>query len=429
MPTEYPILRLRSTDRGNRIPSSRRAHFPSRIPYDRQAQRLGEIFESAAKSIPDVAQGVDLAVDPRAVAPERCLVLELIGPVAQFNVAAQSLGLEWLRVDAVSDDDEEDEAAGTDEVVPKGRFLYLTMPSKAALARLLAQWRSYSNGEEAERENKELWTIFGYLSDLRVWSVQDRLDASVKAYVENVLRGNPDRPVLVEIDLWYRTERERRDRSIRTLRQLLDQVGGTLLDLVDIPEIQYQGALVEVPAGIARELAEGHGGIALLHDVMTIRPQSAYFSQPQPQPQPQTDQPAPREAPVAPPPNRKLVATLLDGYPIEAHNALAGRLHIREVDVTAAHAPVNARFHGTAMASLVLHGDLQGDSSPTLDRLVAVIPVLTARDDGAAESTPAGKLPIGVIYRALQAIVNATPGTDPHLASTVVVKESLNKAR
>lgn len=148
------MVRLRRASEGKRIKSKRKPRFARKIPYDRQAQRLGEVFQKAASALAGLEQGVDVAADPRAVIPERCLVFELIGPVAEFNVAAQALGLEWLLAEAagtqVDEDGEEDSA---DEDVPEPKVLYLTMPSERALRRLLAQWNQYSRGEPEDRKS------------------------------------------------------------------------------------------------------------------------------------------------------------------------------------------------------------------------------------------------------------------------------------
>lgn len=420
MATDYPMVRLRRASEGRRIKRKGKPHFPRKIPYDRQAQRLGEVFQNAASALAGLEQGVDVAADPRAVIPERCLVFELIGPVSEFNVAAQALGLEWLLTeDASTQADEDEEEDSADEDVPEPKLLYLTVPSERALRRLLAQWNQYSRGEPAPYEFRALWKLFDYLHDLRSWSFEDRLDPAMAKYVESVLCSDSDRDVLVEIDLWYRTEQERRDRSIETLRSMLLEVGGDLLDLVDIAEIRYQGALVRISADVARRLVAGEDGIALLDDVMTIRPQSAYESRIV------SDQNLGQEAP---PQERFLgpcLAAVLDGYPIEQHEALAGKVRVVEVDVIGGQVPVSARYHGTAMASLILNGDLQEEGGSPLQCRIVAIPVLAASADGTREVTPEGRLPIGVIYRALRAIVDADPEEDPELANVVVVNHSI----
>lgn len=65
---------------------------------------------------------------------------------------------------------------------------------------------------------------------------------------------------------------------------------------------------------------------------------------------------------------------LLDGLPFANHVALQGRLSIDDPDGLGESYPVAARHHGTAMASLIVHGDLTEGGQP-LDRLY-VRPIL-----------------------------------------------------
>jgi hypothetical protein len=347
-------------------------------------------------------------------------VFELLGDVPQFNVAAQALGLEWLATEATTDDEvDADPVAPDDPAKQPPQRLYLTMPTEQALRRLLKQWKRFERGDAPEEAHRALWKLFDYLHKLRVWSVEDRLDPSMGRYVAAMLEDRNAQGVIVALDLWYRTEAERRDASMDTLRQMLDEVGGELLDEVDIEEIRYQGALICIPGPVAKRLAQGKGQIAEFDDVMTIRPQSAYESRIEPQ------DVAPRPGPAAPQLQGDCIAALLDGYPIDQHSLLANRLKIVEVDVAGTAAPVASRHHGTAMASLIVHGDLQSQSSQPLNRPLAVLPVLVAASAGQRESTPKGKLPIGVIYRALKTIVSASQRATPELRKVVIINHSI----
>lgn len=423
MATNFPIVRLkRAPDARERI-KGRRARFPRRIPYDRQAQRLGQVFAAAERNLAAYASDVSIASDPRAVVPERCLAFELLGDVPEFNLAAQALGLYWLGTEAMTGDAEDAEPdddldSDAPELQPAQR-LYLTMPTEESLRELLKQWKIYASGATPRDAQKDLWKLFGYVHNLRVWSVEDRLDPALTAYVAKMLAENPEKDVLVEIDFWYREDRSRRNESLDTLSEMLKAVGGKLLDLVDIPEIRYQGVLVQVPGAVAKRLVRGDGEIARFHDAMTIRPQSVYES------------PIDGEAVgVAtelgtPELEGECIAALLDGYPVDRHQLLAGRLAIVEVDVTGAQAPAATRLHGTAMASLIVHGDLNSPDTKPIDRPLAVLPVLVSPGTGSKEATPQGRLPIGVIYRALKVITSANRRLNPALRRVIVINHSI----
>lgn len=320
--------------------------------------------------------------------------------------------MDWL---GSREPDEDHSASNDEDEEVGGAVLYLTMPSLKGLKALLAQWHRYKRNERYGVGQRALWAMFDYLADLRVWSEKDRIDPTLRQYIDAIIKNKPDRHVQVELDFWYRNEKERRDNSIKTLKRLLAEVGGTMLDLVDIAEIRYQGVLVSLPGGVAKQLADGNS-LTRFDDIMTIRPQSLYsFGV---SPEPATSGPTFSTAPTP----RRCITALLDGYPVGAHAALADRISIHEVDVTSEDVPAAMRNHGTAMASLIIHGDLQVQTAAsTLERPIALIPVLASH--GNQETTPKGKLPIGVIYRALTTLVEGQDA--PELAKITIVNHSI----
>lgn len=419
MATKFPIVQLRRAPVAAERLKGRPARFPKKIPYDLQAKRLGEVFVKAEKSLAAYADNVAVASDPRAIVPERCLVFELLGEVPEFNTAAQALGLDWLATEAMTDDAEEVEVDGNTQEQQKPQRLYLTMPTEHALRQLIKQWEIYTSGKEPNQQQRGLWKLFGYLHGLRVWSVEDRLDPTLSAYVAKMMAEAPKKDVLVEVDLWYHDDKERRDESLDTLDEMLKEVGGKRLDIVDIPEIRYQGVLIQVTGEVATQLVAGNSNIAHFRDAMTIRPQSAYESTIDGKDIEATEEPDEPEL------NGDCIAALLDGYPIEKHELLAGRLNVVEVDVTGAQAPALTRQHGTAMASLIVHGDLQAPDTKPLNRPLAVLPVLVSPGGGLNETTPKGKLPIGVIHNALKVIVGANAKINPGLRRVIVINHSI----
>ena len=321
----------------------------------------------------------------------------------------------------VSSSQIEDEEEDLLDDAPAAKVMYMTMPNRVSLTRLLSAWDEYkrARGVRPPNASVQLWDMFGFLKDLRRWSTQDRLEPTVTKYVAAMLEAYPDREVLIEFNFWYRANERDRAKALATLDEMLATTGGRRVDFVAIPEIGYQGALVLLPAAVARQLANAEGGLARLEGVMSIRPQSVY--EPQSEATRTVELRDLGEPPLLTGP---CVAAILDGYPVSAHSALAGRLFVHEVDVTSAQVPVSHRHHGTAMASLVLHGDLQAEQ-PMLSRRVSLIPVLTGDAQNPEETIPRERLAIGVIHRALQAIVNANPETHPDLANVTIVNHSL----
>ena len=131
------------------------------------------------------------------------------------------------------------------------------------------------------------------------------------------------------------------------------------------------------------------------------------------------------------PPPRGLgppVAALLDGVPVQRHALLDGRLLIDDPDELDDLSVVARRRHGTAMASLILHGDRHGDEEP-LDRQVYVRPVLVPADDGNREEFPKDRLLVDTIYRAVQRMKTGDEAGAASAPSVFLVNLSLGDNR
>src|SRR5207244_10367103 len=93
------------------------------------------------------------------------------------------------------------------------------------------------------------------------------------------------------------------------------------------------------------------------------------------------------------------VAALFDGVPLQGHTLLANRLRLDDPDDLQARATVSRRVHGTAMASLIVHGDLNVQEA-ALQRPLYVRPLMVTTDGG-EEQTEDNRLLIDTIYRAV----------------------------
>ncbi len=399
----------------------RRAHFPRTISFQAQAERLGGTFSRLEASVKKILGGTDLTASPAEASPDRALVFEVIGPVADFVRTARRSGLEWLGEDYGLSDTDEDEDPEDAEPESDGETpLYVTMPTLAGLQKVLSLWRRFSSGEARTTETTVWWRLFGYLQDVRPWSAKDRVDANLQGYVERMLERHPERPVRLELDLWFRADVELRTQARSYIDALMSSVEGSVLDFQTIEPIHYQAALVELPGAQARSLAGLEGPLADANKVMRIRPQSFYAADPRGS----SDLAA--TSPTAPRPasDRPAVACLLDGYPVENHELLSGRVAVKEVDVTGSAVPVARRFHGTAMASLIVHGDLELGEAP-IDRMLTAIPILAAPQNLAHECTPPDRLPIAIVYRAILALVAARSDAEDPACRVVVVNHSV----
>jgi hypothetical protein len=136
--------------------------------------------------------------------------------------------------------------------------------------------------------------------------------------------------------------------------------------------------------------------LAFADDVMFLRPQTVLSALQDfdgfADGAPPGELPLPADAPIA---------ALFDGVPLQGHERLAGRVTLDDPDDLQARALVNRRFHGTAMASLILHGDLNAPGPP-LKRPLYVRPVMVAPDSqDLGECTPTERLLVDTLYRAV----------------------------
>ena len=373
-----------------------------------QARRIGPAFgrlRDALNRTPE--QVLQLRADPTALAPDRVMVFEIAGTVADFaKAAARVPGLEVMveyeteaepdEFFAVKDKRKDREGERREDKMVEGRF-YLAMPNIAASEQLLRLYERWARGQELDQGFAPFKHLFAQLRLLRPWGPQDRIPDETIAYWREEARLHPDRAVRTEVELWFRRTAERREQAAREFRATVERAGGTIVHEALIPEIAYQGALIDIPAAAIPELIERRSvALALADDVMFLRPQTV-LSSPREIEGSADGPPAPAEAPPAATP----IAALFDGVPVQAHERLAGRLTLDDPDDLQARALVARRFHGTSMASLILHGDLNAPGPP-LTRPLYVRPVMITPENAEfGEHTPTDRLLVDTLYRAI----------------------------
>lgn len=351
------------------------------------------------------------------------MVFETIGPINKFVDAAERFGFEWLTEDSVGARPDLIDEDGDPEIDEDGGAmsrLYITMPTEAGMRRLLAAWRRFEAKVPPRDDERDWWKIFGYLSKIRVWDATDRVEPTTQSFIERKLAQEPAAAIRLEVDLWFHDDAERREAARSDLESILNAVGGRIVDFVSIEAIRYQVALIEVPADEAEGIRSGMGDVANADPVMSIRPQSLYS----------VARPAMNAAPASeefgsiPSELRPPVAAILDGYPMENHALLAGRLEVVEVDVPGSAVPVDRRYHGTAISSLIIHGDL-ADGEEALTRRLVAVPVLAAPQHLNDERTHEDLLPLGIVHRAVVALKAGLNGAEPSAPDVLIINHSI----
>src|SRR5260370_26601528 len=128
-----------------------------RLPStDRQISQCGPIF-SRLRGVLDRADTLELRSDPTSLAPDRVIVFEIGGTIANFFEAASKVpGLEFMaefETEFAADEnfavrDSRRGMEGQDPAGPavSGRF-YLTMPDDRALDELVRLWGRWESGD------------------------------------------------------------------------------------------------------------------------------------------------------------------------------------------------------------------------------------------------------------------------------------------
>ena len=380
---------------GIRFPTSRR-----------QRDKFSPLFKRLQSVLAREIGEIELRNDPSSLAPERVIVFDIAGTVTNFLEAIDRIrGLRFIleyEGDFLADQDfaVKDTRKGregqdrTDKLVPA--HFYLAMPDMQALKELIRLWEKWERGEPLGTGFAPFEHLFIQLRALRPWGPQDRIPAETVAFWRGEIERNPDQPVRTEVELWYQDREDLRAAASRNLSALLVDAGGQMLHETVISEIAYHGALIDIPAVEVRNLIEQQTvKLALADDVMFLRPQSMLLGPIEVDPN--TDETVRVEdgMPVSTDP----IVALIDGVPVQAHALLINRLVLDDPDNLQERAMVSGRVHGTAMASLILHGDRNAGEAVLL-RPIYMRPVMIADQNG-HEHTETDRLLIDTLYRAI----------------------------
>ena len=432
---EHPLLAMPPPKRIKPSSGGWPRENTSPVTPDRQAVRVGPKFRRLERALANPETLVDLRDDPAAIVPERALVFELSSQTVDFYRAIRYIpGLEFLGEDEDEKAPDEDffvvDAQGRKTDKPVSRRFYFTIPDKVALNELVSLWHRYQRGEELGYGRAEWKKVFNYLDDIRPWGPKDRLTEDAIADWRERIESYPDKPIRFEVEFWYRDDANRREKAERTFIDSLDDLGGRLIDSAVIEPIRYHAALAEMAPSEIRELLENpEVDLVAFDDIMWLRPQSMVSGPVEASLADSTRTGAIRiEGKLEPP-----VAALLDGMPMALHEQLAGRLVIEDPNEFAARYPTaQEQRHGTAMASLILHGDLNAPNRPPPVRSrLYVQPVMYPQDGlgGGYEVLPPDQLGIDLIWRAFIRMFEGEGSAEPVAPTVQIVNLSLGDSK
>ncbi len=229
----------------------------------------------------------------------------------------------------------------------------------------------------------------------------------------------------VEVELWFRRDAARRAVAETTVRELITAAGGQVITQSTLTGIGYHAILADIPySQVEAVLDRGPDAIALL-TTDTIM----YVSPARPMTFPSA---APSDEPVEPevffsvkPVDRRPRIALLDGLPMAGHIVLSERLIIDDPDQIAASYTASQMQHGTAMASLICHGDLNAPGEST-QRRVYVRPIMQPHPfSGQGETVLRDRLLVDLIHEAFRRLFERHGQHDPAALSVRIVNLSI----
>ncbi|MHB1154158.1 MAG: S8 family peptidase [Eubacteriales bacterium] len=428
---ERPIILFPEAENANRekepkfVPPPHIPTFPRQ--YDRLAPKLS-ILKNAF-------QQKNIAIQQSSVGinPEFALVFEIIGSVDNFYNAIKHIeGFEWMfdsSVDDINADDDfytVDKQGQPDNSSLSGR-LYCIMSNKEAIDQLLSLWERHKNGEEEvfKRNFSGLRDIFTHIHNIRTWNAQDRIfETNAVKYWEEQITIDGDIPVPFEIELFFRRDQTKRNNAFSIVQANVSALGGTTLKECIISDISYHCMLVEMPKNAIRQLVEDYENVSLvkIDDIMFFRPtcQSIFFNT-------EDSLIIPEKTVVEENVSGEPIIGILDGLPLQNHPYLKRHLIVDDPDEFEANYESKYRFHGTAMASLIIYGDLGRNDRPLL-KPIYLRPILKTSADfygGANELVPQDEILVDLIHRAVKRIFDGEGDIPPQAPSIRIINLSI----
>ncbi|UPK26638.1 S8 family peptidase [Bradyrhizobium sp. 195] len=311
-------------------------------------------------------------------------MFEVTGSVQNFAKAVQRIdGLEFAR-------EEELEA---DDFDPNPEF-YLLVPQLGALQQIVSLWELWLRDGSVPRNYTPWRDLFLQLRAVRPWGPADRVSHANREYFHILADDAPDTEFFrLEIELVFRSSVESSQSIERDARQLIEAIGGQVVHQAYRPEFAFHALLAEVSATEIRRIAAlDPTSLAGADPIAAITPQSIGAAIDV------ADEISSEGIVRSAPSRQQPIAAVFDAIPVQAHPLLVDRLRIDDPDDLETRA-VGQRVHGTAMASLVVHGDLNDAPSP-LNRQVYFRPVMYAPGFG-VEKFDENRLVADVIFEAV----------------------------
>ena len=396
-----------------------------------QARRLTPQFQRLQEALD--RQSIALQDNPLGLQPEQVLVLETIGSIENFaNVVRYVPGLEWLGESELHDIPPAHgfENSKNPDSDLRGQ-LFLVMSDQAALQQLRSLFERWKNDFDMTfpRGLAPLKEAFFHLREIRPWGAEDRIsETGIREDLEARLKDGQE-VIPFEVELWFRHDPQQREKAVSHLRALVASMDGEITRQCTLPEIAYHAILGQAPRDHVQDLVGrwdaledvellSFDGIRLLRPVgqCTVGPFDSNT---------ETD-PLPEAPPPGGPSGDPLVA-LFDGMPFARHKRLEDWVDFDDPDGYEGSYQAHERVHGTSMASLICHGDLEEGQEP-IGRPLYVRPIMKPcrfADGKFNEAVPDEVLTIDLVHRAVRRLYEPENGEPPAAPSVRVINLSV----
>lgn len=411
----HPLLVFPTPEMATRTTRS----FPPRPPHRPSTQRQGERISPQFNQLQSVFEQrhVEAATDATGLDPEEVLVIETVGSVENFIRAVSRIhGFEWMseiEIDDIEPDDDFFDEENPDKKL-NGR-LYLVLSNQQALREMVSLWEQYQRNPSMQFAHglTKFRDIFNMLKNIRKWDVQDRLlETGVIEAWEEDLQYDEDRPIRFELELWYRTNHERRNVITEDMTNLIQSMNGQVISQIALTEIAYHGLLVELSAQTIHEIIDNPNvELVANENIMFFRPVGQMVVgkdgiEGDISTEEIEDRPLPQGDPII---------ALFDGLPLSQHQYLKDRLIIDDPENWEDTYPASDRVHGTSMASLIIQGDLNDGQNP-LNKPIYIRPIMKPIDWHSSpkpEAIPQDILVVDLIHLAVKRLFEGEGGESP----------------
>ncbi|MFH1985750.1 MAG: S8 family peptidase [Pseudomonadota bacterium] len=303
--------------------------------------------------------------------------------------------------------------------------MYLSLSNRQALREIKTLFDAWER-EGRLRHGAGVWSdIFSHLRTVRFWNVKDRVtDTGILEYWREEVeckRGTASM-VAFEIELSYDDNNRGRQQRQQHVEELVSHEGGLIISSCDIKEIKFHAVKVELPvSNIERVLGEDYSALFQEGGILFFRPSPQCLVE-------SFADGTTEECPPVPAPEAPPVVAVLDGLPFSRHKLLDGFLIIDDPDDFAANYRPREMNHGTAMLSLICHGELDAGEG-RITRKVYVRPILQPDTESPLERRPE-RIPKEVFFedlveRAVRKMFDGDVGEPPSAPTIKIINLSV----